>query len=133
MSHEPTQDGPLPREPRDSVMLSATIERFGSGKSTRHRIRDLSATGVRIDQADDLPVRATVVVTVGALEAVAATVMWAKDGAAGLKFATPVRPEAARAKAAIAPRPAHRPVDAVKAAAPTVGWISDLQSPYRKR
>lgn len=40
-----------PREPRQSVFLSATLERFGSAETTRHRVRDLSPQGMRIDQA----------------------------------------------------------------------------------
>jgi hypothetical protein len=118
-----------PRAPRDSVMLSALVERFGSGAPTRHRVRDLSSGGVRIDQAAALPVGATVLVTVGALEAVGATVAWVKDGAAGLKFATPIDPAEARAKAAVAPRPKQEPSPA-GLRVPTAGWIRDLNNPY---
>lgn len=40
-----------------------------------------------IDQAGGLQVGATVLVTVGQLEAVDATIVWIKEGAAGVKFA----------------------------------------------
>ena len=77
----------LQREPRQSVFLSATLDRFGSADTTKHRVRDLSGQGMRIDQAGGLQVGATVLVTVGQLEAVGATIVWIKEGAAGVKFA----------------------------------------------
>ena len=43
-----------PRAERHRVMLGALIERFGHGGATRHRVRDLSTTGVRVDQAERL-------------------------------------------------------------------------------
>lgn len=120
-----------PRAPRDSVMLSALIERFGGGAPTRHRVRDLSSGGVRIDQAAALPVGATVLVTIGSLEAVGATVAWVKGEAAGLKFAAPIEPADARAKAAVAPRARQEPSPA-GLRVPTAGWIRDLNNPYRR-
>lgn len=75
------------REPRQSVFLSATLDRFGSADTTKHRVRDLSGQGMPIDQAGGLQVGATVLVTVGQLEAVDATIVWIKEGAAGVKFA----------------------------------------------
>lgn len=126
----PSCDEPVARAPRNSVFLSATVERFGGGAPTKHRVRDLSTGGVRIDQAANLQAGATVLVTVGALEAVGATVVWVRDGAAGLAFAHPVDPDAARAKAAVAPRPATRPSAA--GVVPTAGWVPNLQNPYRK-
>lgn len=119
-----------PREPRDSVMLSALIERFSGAAPTRHRVRDLSSGGVRIDQAAAFPVGATVLVTIGALESVGATVAWVKDDAAGLHFTHPVNPADARAKAAIVPRIKQEPV--AGRAVPTAGWIPDLNNPYRR-
>jgi hypothetical protein len=117
-----------PREPRHSVFLSALVEPFGKAAPSRHRVRDLSSGGVRIDQAGDLRPGATVLVTVGALEAVGATVVWVRDGTAGLKFANPIRPEDARAKAAVAPRRERDP----KPAGPTAGWVPNLNNPYRR-
>ncbi|MEG3164963.1 PilZ domain-containing protein [Sphingomonas sp. PB2P19] len=116
------------RPPRASVMLSATVERFGGGGPTKHRVRDLSPGGVRIDQAADLRMGATVLVTVGALEAIGATVVWVREGTAGLKFAQPIDPNDAKAKVAIAVRPAPAPTDhRLKA-----GWTLDLRNPYKK-
>lgn len=121
-----------PRAPRHSVFLSAMVEHFGAQKTSRHRVRDLSSGGVRIDQAAGFHKGATVLVSVGALDAVGATVVWVKDDVAGLEFAAPVDPEAARAKAAVAP-PVFRGQNR-DAPAPTVsaGWMPNLQSPYRR-
>jgi hypothetical protein len=123
---------PAAREPRDSVMLSATVERFGAGAPTRHRVRDLSTGGVRIDQAIGLHTGATVLVSIGALQAVGATVVWVEKGSAGLRFLEPINPDDARAKAAIAPRPVGGPPSDVLPKAPTAGWVRDLNNPYRK-
>jgi hypothetical protein len=116
-------------------MLSATVERFGRGAPTKHRVRDLSTGGVKIDQAADLRPGSTVLVTVGALQSVGATVVWVKDGSAGLKFAHDIDPADARASTVIAPRAGSergRPPVAPAAPAPTAGWLGDLSSPYRK-
>ncbi|WP_189677801.1 PilZ domain-containing protein [Sphingomonas glacialis] len=48
-----------------------------------HKVRDLSSGGVRVDQSDALRKGATVVITVGSLEAAPATVVWIADGWAG--------------------------------------------------
>lgn len=123
---------PAAREPRDSVMLSATLERFGASTATKHRVRDLSTGGVRIDQAADLRTGATVLVSIGALQAVGATVVWVEKGSAGLRFLEPINPDEARAKAAIAPRPAGGAPQPAAPKAPTAGWVHDLNNPYRK-
>lgn len=125
-------DGRAMREPRDSVMLSAIVERFGSAMPTRHRIRDLSTGGVRIDQAAGLHVGATVLVSVGVLQAVGATVVWVRDGSAGLRFLEPINPDDARAKAAIAPRPINASQRELPPQSPTAGWVRGLNNPYRK-
>lgn len=118
------------RAPRQHVMLNATVERFGGSPPTKHRVRDLSSGGVRIDQAIDMRVGATVLVSVGELEAVGATVVWVKDDSAGLKFAHAVELNQAKAKVAIAPRPSDKDSRCVKSAA-KAGWISGLRNPYR--
>jgi hypothetical protein len=127
-----TEGAPLvSRAPRAHVMLAATVEYFGGTLATRHRVRDLSPGGIRIDQAGPLRTGATVLITVGALEAVGATVKWVRDGQAGLAFAQPIDPEAARDRAMIAPR---RSVSAKPhaAAAPRAGWIEGIRDPYRR-
>lgn len=119
-------DGPAPRQARQNVLLGAEITGFGGGVPTKHRIRDLSSTGARVDRAGAFKVGSTVLVSVGVLEQVGATVVWVKDDAAGLKFAEPIDPDAARSKAIVAP--AHKP--AVEPG--LAGWIGDRDSPYRK-
>jgi len=91
------------RADRVSVLLTARIERFGSVHASRHRVRNLSVGGVRIDQAAALRVGATVLVSVGDLESVGATVVWVRDGDAGLCFAEPIDIDRARTRVAIAP------------------------------
>lgn len=109
------------------------MERFGGGATTKHRVRDLSPGGIRIDQVDALKVGATVLISVGVLEAIGATVMWVADGCAGLAFAEQIDPEHARMRAAIAPRGATKPADVQSAApAPGTGWVAAMKSPYRK-
>jgi len=124
------------------VLLSAEISGFTGGAPTKHRIRDLSTTGARVDRAGALKVGATVLVSVGGLEHVGATVVWVRDDFAGLQFAEAIDPDAARSKAIItpahkpAPPPAPTPGDSKPIGGgerrPGAGWIADLDSPYRK-
>jgi hypothetical protein len=125
---EPSEGVRAERSPRPGVMLNALVERFDGRQPTRHRVRDLSTGGMRIDQATDLRAGSTILVTVGALEAIGATVIWVKGGSAGLKFAHAIDPDHARSKAAIAPRPTAPKV----AGAPTAGWTYDVRNPYIK-
>lgn len=96
--------GLKPRARRESVFLSAEIMVFGSADITVHRVRNVSTTGVCVDKATALRKGQTVLITVGNLSAVGATVVWVEGGLAGLKFAQQIDPAAARAKAAIRPR-----------------------------
>jgi len=121
----------LPREARQSVLLTATLERFGSSETTRHRVRDLSPNGMRIEQASGLKVGATVLVAIGRLEAVGATIAWVREGSAGLSFSEAVNPDEARAKAVVAPKASVAPHQARELGA-TAGWVSYLNNPYRK-
>ena len=133
MADQPTTNDLWERPPRRSVMLSAIIEQFGApGASTKHRVRDLSTGGVRIDGAGGFRTGATVLATVGGLEAVGATVAWVKDSWAGLQFAQLVDPDQARAKAVIAPPGTGASSRNPIATAPSAGWVTDLDSPYRR-
>lgn len=91
------------REERESVFLSAVVTCFGQSAPTKHRVRNVSPHGACIDQADGLRAGQTVLVSVGLLEEVGATVQWVQAGQAGLKFATSIRPEAAKTR----PKPTH--------------------------
>jgi len=115
-------DGLAPRQPRQNVLLGAEICGFGGGTPTKHRVRDLSSTGARVDRAGSLKVGSTVLVSVGVLDQVGATVVWVKDDSAGIKFAEPIDPEAARSKTLVAP--AQKPAQDGGASA---GWIFDLK------
>lgn len=122
---------PAQREPRQSVFLSATLERFGSAETTKHRVRDLSPQGMRIEQAAGLQVGATVLVAVGQLEAVGSTIVWIKEGSAGVKFAKAIDPDQARGKAVVRPKATILP-RLEKQRGATTGWVADLDNPYRK-
>jgi len=118
-----------PRAERHRVMLGALIERFGHGGATRHRVRDLSTTGVKIDQAERLQRGATVLVTVGSLAAVGATVIWVDQGAAGLRFAQPINPDDARAKTFVA-KPSSAPTRPREEPLGNAGWLGHIRGAY---
>ena len=127
MSDDAGHDELAPRQPRQNVLLGAEIRGFGPGAPTKHRIRDLSSTGARVDRAGSLKVGSTVLVSVGVLEQVGATVIWVRDDLAGLKFAESIDPDAARSKAIVAPAAKSEPRHDASA-----GWVADLNNPYRK-
>ena len=122
------------RAARSSVLLSATIEQFGTGKVLTHKVRDLSSGGVRVDQGEALLKGATVVVTVGSLTAIPATVAWVIDGWAGLHFAQGIDPDHARARASVKPKPGIAPntPGPIYTKAPTAGWAGEMRNPYNR-
>ncbi len=69
-------------------------------------------------------------VSVGVLKAVGATVIWVREDLAGLRFAETIDPDAARSKAIIAP-PKPRPAATLDRGA-SAGWVADRNSPYRR-
>lgn len=116
-------------------MLMAVVEQFGGKAATKHRVRDLSVGGIRIDNAASLRPGATVLISVGALQAVGATVQWVREGFAGLAFAEQINPAEAHKKAATAPPTSAKPVEQSASRTippPTAGWIDELRNPYRK-
>ncbi|GAA0727804.1 PilZ domain-containing protein [Sphingomonas japonica] len=94
---------PKARERRESVFLKALVTRFGDPGATTHRVRNLSPNGACIDQAAMLRQRQTVLIDVGVLEEVGATIMWVTGDMAGLKFAHPIAIDAAKTRS----KPAH--------------------------
>lgn len=94
---------PKSREARESVFLSALVTRFGQSGASKHRVRNLSPNGACIDGADAMRQGQTVLIDVGLLEEVGATVRWVAGGLAGLKFAHPIRIDSAKTR----PKPAH--------------------------
>jgi len=88
---------------------------------------------VRIDHVDELQPGATVLVTVGTLRAVGATVVWARESSAGLKFVEHVDSDHARAKVIIPRREDAAPRMTPNSAEPTIaatGWLHNLLKPY---
>ena len=129
------------REPRHHVMLSAEISASTSDTVTRHRVKDLSPGGARIDGADSLTPGSTVLVTVGALQAVGATVMWVRESMAGLRFVEEIDPSEARSKTMMpaAIKSDHesrlsvgRSGSGPNSGAATAGWSAVIKDPYRR-
>ena len=122
------------RAPRQSVFLRAEISESGGG-TTKHRVRDLSALGARVDAAQALSQGFTVHVAVGRLAAVPATVAWVRNEDAGLAFATEIDPEAARATPSAAAPAAAAPGTSPATGRPrptlSAGWMSQMSNPYR--
>jgi hypothetical protein len=98
-------------------MLMATLQAVGK-RASQHRVRDLSSGGLRVDNAAGLQAGAQVLVTVGAIEALEATIVWVRESFAGLAFSEPIEPEDARNKARVAPVPAKATPDKLFKAAP---------------
>lgn len=119
---------------RRQVLLGVEIARPDGGTSTRHRMKDLSPSGARIDRAGMLTAGTRVRVSVGMLDAVEALVVWVKGDSAGLHFERPIDPDAARSKSLVT---SEKPlVDQHKPGAEpsaTAGWIVDLTNPYRRQ
>ncbi|MBV2149173.1 PilZ domain-containing protein [Sphingobium sp. AS12] len=85
-----------PRAQRASVMLGAMIE-YGNGKEpTKHRVRDISAGGIRIDGAHEMQAGTEVTVSIGLLQAIAGSVKWTRQGLAGIAFNEMIDPSEAR-------------------------------------
>lgn len=126
---------PALREQRESVMLAAEISRFGdAAAATQHRIRNLSPNGARIDKAATLRRGETILVTVGSLAAIGATVRWVAEHNAGIRFFEMIDPAVARSKTIV--KTPHA-CDALTPSQPTperdaqlAGWLGDLESAY---
>ena len=80
----------IPREPRKSVMLAATLE--ASGVSLPVRIRNMSTRGAMVD-GSYLPAPGTTVQLARLSLQTSALVIWRLDGRCGLKLAEPVVPD----------------------------------------
>jgi len=80
----------IPREPRKSLMLAATLD--AGGVSLPVRIRNMSTRGAMIDGAH-LPSPGTMVRLARLSLAASAIVIWRLDGRCGLKLADPVVPD----------------------------------------
>lgn len=117
------------------MLLAAEVSRFGNSAVSKHRVRDLSGNGARLDNAAALRPGETILITVGSLAAVGATVKWVAEGAAGLKFFEPIDPDAARSKTIVKAPPVRHDLAPTRPSpereARLAGWLSHLESAYR--
>ena len=112
---------PAERSRRDSVILNARVET--SDRVVECRVRNLSETGACIDNPAELAPGDRLLITMGMVHHVEATVRWASGGRAGLHF------EGATVDIAAARRPRGTVVPASRNVA---GWLDNMYSPYRR-
>ena len=105
-----------PREKRNSVIVRAIVM-TPDGKSRESRVRNLSRHGACMEHHGDLTAGMTVMLHLGSMPDLMATVRWIGERLAGLSFAEDIDLDEAR-------KP--RGVGVV----PRVGWIADLNNPY---
>jgi PilZ domain-containing protein len=87
-----TEDDPTRRrEPRDSVMLSATIRHEHGGEFTA-RVRNISAGGIKIDCPRGLPGGTPVEVALRGVGVVRGIVAWSAGGLVGIRFEATIDP-----------------------------------------
>lgn len=112
---------PAERSRRDSVILNARVET--SDQVVECRVRNLSETGACIDNPVELVPGDRVLITMGTVHHVEATVRWAKGGRAGLHF------EGVKIDIVAA----RRPRGTVSPASRTMaGWLDNIHNPYRR-
>lgn len=106
----PPEDASFPaaREIRESVLLAAEVSRFGKPAVTKHRLRNLSPNGAKLDKAVALRRGETILIAVGSLPAIGATVMWVDHGEAGVKFFETIDPATAMSKTIVKTTPSRR-------------------------
>ena len=122
------------RQARESVLLAAEVSHFGDAAVTKHRLRDLSPEGAKLDNADAFRPGETILITVGSLAAVGATVVWVAGAAAGVRFFETIDPASARSKTIVNHQPARR---ALKPSDPSperkaelADWLADLNDTH---
>jgi|UniRef100_UPI0035C9702C hypothetical protein len=122
------------REARESVLLAAEVGRFGNSAATLHRIRNLSPNGARIDKAAALRPGETILITVGSLAAIGATVRWVAQDNAGIRFFETIDLVAARSKTIMKTAAASPTLAPTKPTperdAQLAGWLAALESAY---
>jgi hypothetical protein len=82
--------------PRDSLLLSATVQRLGEAEGRTVRVRNLSAIGVMADYDAAITVDEQIVVSIRGLGSVAGRVAWVRKGRIGIMFDNEVDPLKAR-------------------------------------
>ena len=89
---EDDDDSSRRRDPRDSVMLSASIRHDDTGEFTA-RVRNISPGGLKIDCPKGLPVGTIVEATLRNIGICRGTVAWSAGGYVGIQFETPIDPQ----------------------------------------
>lgn len=118
MQNLPQSQPETNREKRNSVIVRAAVS-FPGTSSIERRVRNLSRSGACVEHEGEMQPGATVLLQIGALNDLAAEVMWVTERLAGLRFAEPIDLEEARK-----PRGAG-----IK---PQVGWIAEINDAYRR-
>lgn len=122
MTATPPDDNSESREQRTSVMLMAELHRRREPVA-RARVLNLSVHGVCIADPGGLSAGEELLVSLGSIERLCATVMWVRPGQAGLRFEHGINLDAARE------RPARRETSV---ASPSAGWMGTMNDPYRQ-
>ena len=118
-TREVTNDRPEARKSRKSVLLSAVACVKSNGEVRRYRIRNLSASGACLTGAGALREGEKLELTIGAVENIRSTVIWAANGLAGVHFELEIDLEAA-----------HTRRSARTVGAPTAGWAAEIRNAY---
>ncbi|MFG6282002.1 PilZ domain-containing protein [Sphingomonas sp. S6] len=105
------------REKRNSVIVRAIVM-TADGRSRERRVRNLSRHGACIEHDNDLSTGATVMLHMGSMPDLVATVRWVSDRLAGLSFNELIDLDEARKPRGVG-------------VTPRAGWIADLNNPYR--
>lgn len=113
-----SENDDFPREKRNSVIVRALVMAVGIAPAER-RVRNLSRSGACLEHDGTLKAGMTVLMQMGALQDLAAEVMWVTDRLAGVRFAQDVDLDAARKPRGVA-------------TVPRAGWIVDADDPYRR-
>ena len=121
-TREVINDSPEARKRRNSVLLTAVACVAPTGEACRYRIRNLSASGACLANAGALREGENLELTIGAVENILSTVIWAADGLAGVRFEHEIDLEAAHTR---------RSTGAV--GAPTAGWAAEIRNAYGRR
>lgn len=81
---------------RDSLLLSATVQRPGEAEGRTVRVRNLSAIGVMADYDAAIAVDEPIVANIRGLGSVGGRVAWVRKGRIGITFDNEVDPLKAR-------------------------------------
>lgn len=119
------------RAPRLNVMLMATVQHARWTGPTTHRVRDLSTRGAKIDKAERLRVGDTFKISIGAAQAIMASVKWVRMGSAGIAFDEEIDIDEARKRVASTPKPLATAKPKIPLTVPTAGWFEKIRDPYR--